>query len=429
MFRHIYIVFLLSIASFQLLAQNPENDACNNAIPLCPSVELDASNVNATSTVCPDCEDDFNFCFQPAKTIWYKFETNETGGDVNITLSNLLFNLDPAFGQFLQASVLSTTVPCNSSAFKSAGFCSDTIRNTTTLFVPNLNPKQVYYLVIGGGRTPTQNTPAEAIFKLSINGPGIDRVPPILSVAAPDTLLCPFQPAYFSAYLSNCTDTSTFTWFLNQKKVAVTKDAFFTFGDIRKGDTITAKCSCFKFCTVDLSFNLGPIEVDPIEVNAGDNRFVISGDKVILKGSVTNVTKINWFPPNEVTLPNALSTTTYPTKTTVYSLTGDNGKCKLTDYVTIFVNDEIVIPKTFSPNGDGTNDTWEIKGISIFPDTRVIIIDRWGQEVADIISYNKEKAWDGTNRGKPLPLGSYFYTIDFNDEAMEIVKGVVTIIR
>ncbi|MFT7606222.1 MAG: gliding motility-associated-like protein, partial [Saprospiraceae bacterium] len=63
----------------------------------------------------------------------------------------------------------------------------------------------------------------------------------------------------------------------------------------------------------------------------------------------------------------------------------------------------------FSPNGDGVNDFFYIEGIEAFPDSKLNIFNRWGNEV-----YNKEgylNDWGGTWKNKLLPDGTYFYVL------------------
>jgi len=67
------------------------------------------------------------------------------------------------------------------------------------------------------------------------------------------------------------------------------------------------------------------------------------------------------------------------------------------------------IPNAFSPNGDGINDRWEIDGLRAIPGCRVVIFNRWGQPVYESQGY--AGPWDGSWRGKPLPVGTYYYVI------------------
>ncbi len=79
-------------------------------------------------------------------------------------------------------------------------------------------------------------------------------------------------------------------------------------------------------------------------------------------------------------------------------------------------DDGIVIPEGFSPNGDGYGDFWIIGGLEYHPDHTVTIFNRWGSVVFSASPYNNN--WDGKsdsglNSGEPLPVGTYFYTIEF----------------
>ncbi len=82
--------------------------------------------------------------------------------------------------------------------------------------------------------------------------------------------------------------------------------------------------------------------------------------------------------------------------------------------------DDLVIYNGFSPNGDGVNETWVIKGIEDFPDNEIKIFNRWGDKIRDFARYdNVNVRWDGTNnRGKLVPDGTYYYIID--------IKGLKT---
>jgi gliding motility-associated-like protein len=81
----------------------------------------------------------------------------------------------------------------------------------------------------------------------------------------------------------------------------------------------------------------------------------------------------------------------------------------------------------FTPDGDGTNDVWEIPGLNeLYPNNRVDIYGRWGGLIFHSDGY--EIPWDGTHNGKRLPIGSYYFVIDFGDGVTEPVKGTVTLI-
>ena len=68
------------------------------------------------------------------------------------------------------------------------------------------------------------------------------------------------------------------------------------------------------------------------------------------------------------------------------------------------------LPDTFTPNGDGVNDTWEIPDLDRFPKHEVRIFNRWGNIV--FAADGNYVAWAGNNtNGKELPAAGYFYVI------------------
>lgn len=84
------------------------------------------------------------------------------------------------------------------------------------------------------------------------------------------------------------------------------------------------------------------------------------------------------------------------------------------------------IPNAFTPNGDGINDNWEIKGISNYPGAKIQVFNRSGQKVFDSLS--NAEYFNGTYLGKALPAGSYYYKIDVGT-LCGTAGGSVTILR
>jgi len=86
----------------------------------------------------------------------------------------------------------------------------------------------------------------------------------------------------------------------------------------------------------------------------------------------------------------------------------------------------LVIPNTFTPNGDGVNDTWNIKNMDNYPNSSVNIFNRWGQKLYTSIGY--PIPWDGKYNGSTLPAGTYYYIIDPKN-GHGVISGWVAIIR
>ncbi len=90
------------------------------------------------------------------------------------------------------------------------------------------------------------------------------------------------------------------------------------------------------------------------------------------------------------------------------------------------------IPEGFSPNADGINDVYVIRGIENYPGTSIIIFNRWGNKVFEASPYQNN--WNGQSEtglkvgGDDLPIGSYFFLLDLNDDS-KIIKGTIYLNR
>jgi large repetitive protein len=93
----------------------------------------------------------------------------------------------------------------------------------------------------------------------------------------------------------------------------------------------------------------------------------------------------------------------------------------------------INISNVFSPNGDGINDIWTIPQADAFPQLEIKILNRWGAIIWSAKGAEAAKGWDGNNsNGKPHPIGTYYYVINFNVEGTnkwKPISGSVTIVR
>ncbi|SDB67167.1 gliding motility-associated C-terminal domain-containing protein [Flavobacteriaceae bacterium MAR_2010_188] len=70
-------------------------------------------------------------------------------------------------------------------------------------------------------------------------------------------------------------------------------------------------------------------------------------------------------------------------------------------------------PRFFTPNNDGSNDTWNVKGILNQPTALITIFDRYGKLLKQIRPSGQ--GWDGTFNGTDLPSADYWFSIEFNE--------------
>jgi gliding motility-associated-like protein len=90
-----------------------------------------------------------------------------------------------------------------------------------------------------------------------------------------------------------------------------------------------------------------------------------------------------------------------------------------------------IIYNALTPNFDGVNDYWKIKGIELYPDNQIIIMDRWGEIIRTFDGYNNGNVkWDGTNEnGRMMPNGVYYYIIKLNYNTEASYKGWIMLYR
>ncbi|MDD3633881.1 MAG: gliding motility-associated C-terminal domain-containing protein [Bacteroidales bacterium] len=93
----------------------------------------------------------------------------------------------------------------------------------------------------------------------------------------------------------------------------------------------------------------------------------------------------------------------------------------------------IVSSNVFTPNDDGINDRWTIPYADLFENLEIKIFNRWGALVWTAKGTEAAKGWDGKSKnGKDLPVGTYYYVINFNVEGTskwKPIKGSVTIVK
>ncbi len=197
-------------------------------------------------------------------------------------------------------------------------------------------------------------------------------------------------------------------------------------------DTLTYNASLYivnsngcRSDTMTRSFTVYPYPV----VSAGPDKNVLDGGSVILEAVATgNDLQYLWIPNlylDNDTIVRPKGSDLLDDVTYILTVTARGG-CQASDNVFVKLLKAPRIPNTFTPNGDRTNNTWIIQYLESYPNNRVQVFTRTGQLVFE--SHGYMTPWDGTYRGKPLPVDTYYYIIEPNNGRAPIT-GYVTIIR
>jgi gliding motility-associated-like protein len=168
-----------------------------------------------------------------------------------------------------------------------------------------------------------------------------------------------------------------------------------------------------------------------IQINGNDTNLFIGDFKQLIAIGGLNETTYSWYPNYEMSNPDTIAPIISPQRDTTYHVIATTGECQVHDSISLHVIKDLDPPTGFTPNGDGYNDKWVIDGIEGpgFERVEIKIFNRWGEIVFE--SSGTYTPWDGKNqKGKDLPIGTYYFVIDLNDErGTEPISGPLTIVR
>ena len=202
----------------------------------------------------------------------------------------------------------------------------------------------------------------------------------------------------------------------------------------------TTACPDYDESTLSISLPLAP--------NLNDDYFseVIDRNRVFdlfenddLFSSQNESTVTFFDVPSNIELENISSGKfkIYPLEENIFSLEFKYSIClpecpDLCDTAAIFINYKQNIPSGITPNGDGLNDYFVIPFLDNPGDNlsqnQLIVFNRWGTVIYQQSPYMNN--WNGTNKnGNPLPEGTYYFVLNFNNGNAASIKGDITILR
>jgi len=190
--------------------------------------------------------------------------------------------------------------------------------------------------------------------------------------------------------------------------------------------TFTSVDGCTDVVTTDIEvYALTEIEAEP-------TVYILAGGQKKIEASIKNPNPsypyiYKWTPAAGLSRDDVLAPVASPEKDTWYTLTVSlEGLCSVEKKVFVKVLDEVKPPNSFSPNGDGVNDVWNIEALTSYPNATIEVFNRNGQKV--FFSKGYLRPFDGNFQNKPLPVGVYYYRINPNN-GRRMLSGALTLIR
>ncbi len=223
-----------------------------------------------------------------------------------------------------------------------------------------------------------------------------------------DTTLCKGASLELSATFPN----SSYKWSTGSTDTSITVSEPGTYAI-----TITNFCG-------EVSDNIQVDFISSVDVDLGEDDYFCFGESYTLTASSANAIIYDWSTGESTPSIKVKKPGYY--QVTVYDMCGNRNS----DEVEILqsVNPFEMIPNSFTPNGDGINETW---GTFVLEEENfeISVMDRWGQVV--FRANHPSEWWDGQHNGTDCPVGNYFYVIKFTDCAnqQESTSGRVTIVR
>ena len=153
---------------------------------------------------------------------------------------------------------------------------------------------------------------------------------------------------------------------------------------------------------------------------------VLKGESVEIKTTLPDDATVQWSPATGLDNPRVPRPVAAPTRTTTYQVKIQTTEGCVIDQLVEIVVIDLKIPNGFTPNADGSNDTWEIEGIRNYPNCAVEVVNRWGNVVFKSEGYTTE--WDGRYNDQPLPVGVYYYVVYLRESGYKFT-GDLNIIR
>ncbi|NOR28342.1 MAG: T9SS type B sorting domain-containing protein, partial [Lutibacter sp.] len=304
-----------------------------------------------------------------------------------------------------------------------------TVTNTGNITITNISITDplIYEIpiAIGGSLAPNENVVVTANYTITQEDLDAGSVTNSAIVSGVDVLNSEVSDVSDQGNPTDGDDNPTVTTLNQLPEIAIVKEAVFNDdngdGFAQSGETITytftvANVGNVTLTTITIQDPLPGVVVSggPITLGSGEfddstftATYVITQDDINF-GSVTNQAFVYGTSPKGVVVEDMSDD---------FDIDGDNPTVLSISGCVIEVFNAV------SPNEDGENDVFYIRGLECYSDNRVEIYNRWGGLVFERDNYNNtDRAFRGisegrltVNRQRELPDGTYYYILKYKD--------------
>ncbi len=241
------------------------------------------------------------------------------------------------------------------------------------------------------------------------------EITPILNIIG-DTAICKGDTATLIA-----TADSTFKWALATKP-----DSIISTNAIIKVNPYSTTTYLVYGNNIDTAWFTVNV-INPPIVNLGNDTTICIGKAIVLNPNINNAI-YQWQDGSTSSTYKVNYPGVYRVKVTIPP------HCSNSDTIIIYYQNcetgGIYIPNAFTPDSDGLNDFFKVETVIEFKEFKLMIFDRTGELIFESSDINR--GWDGTFKGKAVPMGVYVYIVKgIIKDSNELInrEGIVTVLK